>query len=190
MEVKLVFVGFTNTVLMARDAAGQSKSFGVHVFLLRATNTGSVPVQLWAAAKPADFNDPNFARPNASGLHPVLKPGESVAVTATPPGGESRWRTKFMYQRHALTDQLYAKAWNTGSRALQAMMSRLLSSPKEGWAESGWITNRPPQRLQTGTNMIQSAPPRRRYHITAPPTPMHFDLTGDLHPEATVAKKA
>src|SRR5262245_24727993 len=68
MEVRLILLGYTNepfstlgyTNLPPSMQGGKGYS---PVAVLRATNTGSVPIKLWAAMSRQDMNDPGFALP-------------------------------------------------------------------------------------------------------------------------------
>lgn len=147
MEVQLIFIGYTNTPLLAQSASWPSGLGTIELSeaLLCATNTGSVPVQLWAAIRLQNLsNTTDFAHPSGLGRTTIVNPGESVTVTVSYPVNSPRWQTEFMYQRHNLADRLYEKAWNTGNPTVQHWMQLLLPNPKEGWAQSGWITNTPP----------------------------------------------
>lgn len=153
MEVQLIFIGYTNTPQLVQWGASSSVSVTIDLpeALLCATNTGSVPVELWAAIAATNIsNATTFAQPNGRGLPTVLKPGESVTVSVSYPMNSLRWQTEFMYQRHNLADRLYGKAWNTGNRIVQTLMEDLLPLPEDGWAQSGWITNPPPLVAASG----------------------------------------
>lgn len=143
MEVRLIFIGYTNTPLVTQPASWPSGSVTLELpeALLCATNTGSVPVKLWSAIL---TNTMQFALPARRGLPAVLRPGESVTVSVPYMMTGHSWQTELMYQRHNFADRLYGKAWNTGNRTVQDLIQSLFDAPKVGWAQSGWITNAPP----------------------------------------------
>jgi hypothetical protein len=177
MEVKLVFVGYTNTSMPVRYAAPQSGTgtIEVSVALLRATNINSVPVKLWASIRQANFgNTTDFGWPTGRGLPVVVKPRESVAVTFHYPPGQPRWRTELFYQRHGLSERLYGRLWDAADPAGQRWISRILGAPADGTAESGWITNVPPIAPLHGQSSVSI--PSGRFHITAPPLPETLDF--------------
>jgi hypothetical protein len=169
----------------------------VPVAVLRATNTGSVPVKLWDAVSSQDINDPGFAKLRFS-LRAVINPGESLAITVAPPF-DSPWRTSVYFQRHLPRDRLYGQAWGRGNRTVQEVMARCLPFPKDGTAHSGWISNTFRDAQFPGSTTPFTTPvrgslsqspsfletdytndPARRFHITAPPPPLPTDVLEKL----------
>src|SRR5262249_865336 len=89
MEVRLIMLGYTNESFSTLGYTNLPPSMQggkgyIPVAVLRATNTGSVPVKLWDAVSSQDMNDPGFAKPRFP-LREVINPGESLEVTVSPP---------------------------------------------------------------------------------------------------------
>jgi hypothetical protein len=180
MEVRLIMLGYSNapwaTLGYTNNLSWRVQPSGVYVAVLLATNTGSVPVRLHAGIRSEDFFDTNFAHHTPAGLPAVIRPGESLAVTVTPP--LDSWRTALLYQRHVLWDRLYGKAWATGNPMVQQFMAGVLPPPKDGVARSGRITN----TLRAALPLLHSEialgrkVPVNRFYISAPPPLVPSDL--------------
>jgi len=176
MEVRLIFLGYTNPLVQVSwNGDGERVTMiGIPEAVFLATNSGSLPVQLWPSVRQENFgNTTNFAWPSGSSarLPAVLKPRQVIPVTVRRVEA-SPWRTEFSYERHTFVDRICGKLWSSGNQTVQAALSRYVYDKQDsGWAQSGWITN-------TGSPAF----PLRGMTLpgTIPPAPIPKDLLNAL----------
>lgn len=127
--------------------------------LILATNTGSVPVELWAAIFPGSASIPGFAVPTGKHLPRLLEPGESVILEVTVDPSQGPWWTEFAYQRRGLRDRPLVWAWDSGNPTVQKWVAPAIADLVK--VKCGPITNQPPT---SSTNAI----PFQRFLVPLP----------------------
>jgi hypothetical protein len=132
--VTLAFAGFTNE----------------SVALVLATNSGLVPVELYAAIRQENvsmaggtfkFRD-GFAPPRGTGLPRVLRPRESLIVEVITAQIPEPWWTELCYQRRGFRERIYGWAWDSGNSTVQTLLNRMISGPDLIPVKCG-LTNQP-----------------------------------------------
>jgi hypothetical protein len=190
-SVALVFVGYTNREMRIEGSETEfsdgrivlpPSTLFLPVPLLRATNNGAIPVQLWTGFRPASLDRKGFRPMPGKGFSHALKPGDSVTIEGGIGNYRAGWWTELSYQRHGLWERIYGWAWDSTNSNVRMTLRRLLDAPDLVRVESGWITSPPPPPH----SVPMDAPLRRQYHITAP---LSFDPI-DLSAPATVPTNA
>lgn len=163
--IQLLFLGYTNIPAQTQPNGpnGSSRAFQIYHAILLASNGGNETVKFLPLMQ-AYRRSTNRLRCSAYllGLPPLLKPGESVVIQSSNIPKEDPWRALAMYTRYNLADQLSEKATTSTNNAIRSLGKRFTSPPKLLYAYSDWIRTLP---LRTN-----------RYHITAPPPEMTYDL--------------
>src|SRR5213594_30809 len=114
--ITVVFVGYTNP--LSRSISGMPDARGgrpvsmadEHIALLRATNTGSVPVQVSTAIW--DSSTIAILDPSAPSPPWVLKAGESMMIHVVVHPGRGPWSTELTYSRYGFREKFYDWTWN------------------------------------------------------------------------------
>jgi len=160
-DVQLLFLGYTNVFTETR--------FGTAVLrkaMLLVTNCGSAPVQflsIWDAYGWTNMRA--HLHSYVLKIPPVLKPGESARAELFSRSDGEIFRAELAYYRLSLTHGLTHQARSSTNAAIRAVARFISRQPKPCWARSGPITN-----SVTVTSYVS------RYHITAPPPPVTYDM--------------
>jgi hypothetical protein len=170
-DVQLIFVGYTNVLISLRGNSPQSvrDTYWERKPVMLVTNSGSDPVRLltgWEA-----YGKTNF------GVHlhsyvlrvpSVLNPGESArAELFSGLDGEIR-RAELAYRRIDSVERLSQRSQSSTNAALRSLVKLVAGSRQPLWVHSGPFTN--------------SYYRRSRFHLTAPPEEMIYDLRGGSSP--------
>jgi hypothetical protein len=145
----LVFIGYTNRLPLSTSgmpAITGRKLFlmpGQHIALLRAANTGSVPVEAHAAIWPDNAATIIHELPNGATSR-LLKPGESLIVHVTVDPSDGPWSTELTYSRRGLREKLYEWTWNAKTPNILQRPLDLAFYPKFVRVKCGPITNQIP----------------------------------------------
>jgi hypothetical protein len=141
IEVKLVFVGYTNFAP------------GNYLALVLATNTGTVPLRLNSAPRQETLDKfeaddsvfDHLAFPLLKESQRIVNPQQGVLLYLMGRDFRTPWHTEIGYQRHSFRERLKLKAESTGNSPLQWMAHKVFPSPPKVWAELGPITNLAPE---------------------------------------------
>jgi hypothetical protein len=163
-DVQFLFIGYTNVLSRSRVGALDS---GIVVFkkaVLLVTNCGSVPVQVLPLGEAYDRTNMFAHFVSYLFLKPlVLKPGESVRVESFLGSVGQILRAEIAYHRLDLSHRLCQRARSSTNAAARVVAKLIPRQPKPRWARSKPITN-------SFTSYVS------RYHITAPPPPVTYDM--------------
>ena len=162
-DVQLLFIDYTN-VSSGCFLGGRPSTFSLRKAVLMVTNCGSVSVRLlpiWDA-----HGRTNMIAHFITYVHrlpSVLKPGESARAELFSSGRDVEfYRAELAYSRLDLAHGLSQRARSSTNAAVRAVAKFLLRSPKPRWVHSESIPN--------------TFAYRSRYHITAPPPPVSYDM--------------
>ena len=147
-SVELIFIGYTNKAVEVISSRGELRTLYRCVPQLRATNAGTVAVQLLAPdVLLSRFGRPGFQPSSPSELRQVLRPGDAVTIEGVSDNYDDPWWTEVSYQRYGLAEQVYYWAWGTGNSTLRQIAVRLIGVPRLAKVESGWVTQPPSSQV-------------------------------------------
>ncbi len=158
-DVQLLFLGYTNVFTESR-----SGTFSLRKAMLLVTNCGSAPVRflpIWDAYGITNMGA--HLHSYALKIPTVLKPGESARAELFFRSDGEIFRAELAYYRLSLTHRLTHQAHSSTNAAVRAVARLISRQPKPRWGRSEPITN-------FFTSYVS------RYHITAPPSPVTYDM--------------
>jgi hypothetical protein len=150
LEVKLMFVGFTNDSTSGNKALVLATNSGSATALLISYGNGSHPGPL----EPDLFgffafpSDVGVQFPSSGNTFPArLEPGETLVMSMSFTRLDKRMDAHLLAQRYNLKDRLYLRALSTGNNTLMNLANRFLSHPPGEMPILGPITKLPPDTL-------------------------------------------
>lgn len=156
MEIKLLFVGYTNYPSVFSNRSGTAVSTGnVFIAMIMATNSGNVAAELCPTMR---LGQPSSSHNGIAWLYlkgismprgelpKILKPTETLVVEFDPRMFMGAEATELMAQRRGVWDRVYIKVCSKGGAAVQRIMGRCFSPPPTVWVPFGPVTNPPPAK--------------------------------------------
>ena len=181
MEVKLVFLGYTNVMLTNITTVAaplRTNAIQVQQAMVMITNSGETPVKVWFARSPAATvlmgaeGEVERAIWFPEGYRKdTLAPGTGMVLLSQPNSFLLPWTVELQVWRNYAQDRLYWQRLRP--QAIQNLLQGVLSRPPSQVAKLGLVTrlppqltNRPPDKLR---RQLESMDPVSRY--LSPRTP-------------------
>jgi len=163
MEVKFIFLGYTNDPVVTPTSSGWSAipTSWVARALVLATNCGRVPVLINRVRGSGNyllrdgfllpFDTPYLS--SGKGFELALEPRETAVLHLHIPPTNRPWSVELWAERRAFKDRVYLKAWSVGNSSTKLWMVRTMGWPEQARIQLGPITNVP-------SEIAASDPPR------------------------------
>ena len=146
LEVKLMFVGFTNDSTSGTKALVLATNSGSTTALLIAYGAGGLPGPLEPVSFSGFMGDVGVQRPTAGSPFPArLKPGETLLMSMSFTTLDKPMDACLLAERYDLKDRLYRRALDTCNGTLINLADKFMAAPPPEMVTLGPITNVPPE---------------------------------------------